>query len=245
MKALLLIENDRAAEIIKFYLKPLGFEAIRYRNPLKALDNLEEIDPDAVILSARDYPRHWKIIAANVRAERNKEECVLILLKGELFPFEEAAKAAHLGINGVVKDDLDDRHEQAQFQRLLKRYVTVDESRNSERIAPSAWDRLDFSFSHPHNLAPIVGRLETISSDGLSFLPDSPVLIADLAQGTLLDDCSLRAGDRILSLSCRVLRSDRALALSISSMEEEERAYFEEYLRSCPEREIRALLKKA
>jgi len=33
MKALLLIENDRAAEIIKFYLKPLGFEAVRYRNP--------------------------------------------------------------------------------------------------------------------------------------------------------------------------------------------------------------------
>ena len=183
MKALLLIENDRAAEIIKFYLKPLGFEAVRYRNPLKALDNLEEIEPDAVILSARDYPRHWKIIAANVRAERNKEECVLILLKGELFPFEEAAKAAHLGVNGVVKDDLDDRHEQAQFQRLLKRYVTVDESRGSERVAPSAWDRLDFSFSHPKHLTPIVGRLETISVEGLSFLPDSPVLVADLAQG--------------------------------------------------------------
>ena len=43
MKALLLIDNDRAADLARFYLRPLGFEPIRYRSPLKALDNLDEI----------------------------------------------------------------------------------------------------------------------------------------------------------------------------------------------------------
>lgn len=244
MKALLLIENDKTADIAKFYLKPLGFEAVRYRNPLKALDNLAEIEPDAIILSSRDYPRHWKIIAQTVRAEWSKEECVLVLLKGEFFPFEEAAKALHLGVNGVVREDLDDIHEQAHFQRLIKRYVNVHEARLSERLAPSPWDRLDFIFSHPQSLAPVVGKIETVSAGGLSFIPENPKAVADIEVGMTLEDASLRVGDRILSLDCAVVRSDRILGLSISSMTQEDRSFLEDYLRSCPEREIRALLKK-
>ncbi len=244
MKALLLIENDSVADIARFYLKPLGFEAVRYRNPLKALDNLAEIEPDAIILSARDYPRHWKVIAATVRAERSKEECVLILLKGEFFPFEEAAKASHLGINGVLRDDLDDRHEQTQFQRLLKRYVNIEDGRGDERVAPSPWDRLDFMFSHPKSLVPVVGRIETVSISGLSFMPESATICRDILAGSILEDCSVRVGDRILSLSCLVARSERVLGLAIHQMEKEEKAFYDEYLNTFSEREMKALLKK-
>jgi len=244
MKALLLIESDVAADIARFYLRPLGFESVRYRDPLKALDNLEEIDPDAVILSARDYPRHWKVLAASIRAERSKEDCVLILLKGERFPFEEAAKAAQLGVNGVVRDDLQDKHEQLQFQKLLKRYMDVEDSRSAERIAPSPWDRLEFMFSHPQNYAPVVGIIEEISEGGLSFLPESATLTADLVPDDLLEDCSLRAGDRILSMHCRVARAGKSLGLAIMEMDPEEKAYFTEYLKAFPEREMNARLKK-
>jgi len=242
MKALLLVDDDRVADIARFYLRPLGFEAIRYRDPVKAIDNLDEVSPDAVIVSARDYPRHWKTLASVIRSKRGKDECVILLLKGEFFPFEEAAKAAGLGVNGVVRDTLDDRKEQAQFQRLLKRYITVDDSRVADRIAPASWDRLDFMFSHPKTLAPVAGRLETVSATGFSFAPDLPGLVADLQPGSAIEDCSLRAGDRILSLSCRVARTDRVLGLTISSMAAEDRRYFESYLASGPEREMRALL---
>ncbi|MGO8694483.1 MAG: PilZ domain-containing protein [Rectinemataceae bacterium] len=244
MKALLLIENDRIADIARFYLRPLGFEAVRYRSPLKALDNLEEIEPNAIIVSARDFPRHWKILTQVARAKWGKDACVIVLLKGELFPFEEAAKAVHIGVNGVVRDNLDDRHEQTQFQHLLKRYVTVEESRSAERVAPSAWDRLDFMFAHPLSFSPVAGRLETVSLAGISFLPDIPALVADLEPGGRIEDCSLRVGDRILSLSCEVVRSDRVLGLSIAEMAVEDRAFLENYLASCPEREMRALLEQ-
>jgi hypothetical protein len=217
---------------------------LRYRNPVKAIDNLDAIEPDAVVISARDFPRHWKIVAQAIRAVRDKTECVIVLLKGELFPFEEAAKAAHLGINGVVKDDLDDRREQGHFQRLLKRYVTVEESRASDRIAPSPWDRLDFMFAHPKTLVPVGGRLETVSSSGLSFIPDSAALVADLEAGEEIDDCSMRVGDRILSLSCKIVRADRVLGLSISRIDEIDRKTLEDYLASCPEREMRAIMEK-
>jgi hypothetical protein len=244
MKALLIVENDRVADIVRFYLKPLGFEAVRYRNPVKALDNLDELEPDAVVMSACDFPRHWKILVQAVRSTKSKDACVIVLLKGAIFPFEEAAKAVFLGVNGVVRDDLDDKHEQANFQRLLKRYISVEESRIAERLSPSAWDRLDFMFAHPKTLVPVAGRLETVSAIGISFAPDSPSVVADLETGDTIDDCSLRVGDRILTLSCLIVRADRVLGLSISRIEDEERQYFENYLASCPEREMRALMSK-
>jgi hypothetical protein len=242
MKALLLIESDRIADIARFYLKPLGFEVIRYRNPVKAIDNIAEICPDALLISARDFPRHWKILAQMVRSEKAKDECVIVLLKGEAFPLEEAAKAAFLGINGVVKDDLDDKREQGRFQQLLKRYIVIDEDRAADRIMPSDWDRLDFIFAHPKSLAPISGRLEAISSTGFSFVPDSPALASDLATGDLIDDCSMRVGADIIDLSCTVAHSGRVLGLEILRIAEDDRSRLEEYLASCPEREIEAIL---
>jgi hypothetical protein len=244
MKALFLIESDRIADIARFYLRPLGFETIRYRNPIKAVDNLEEIDPDAIIISARDFPRHWKVIAGMVRNVKNKDQCVIVLLKGDAFSIDEAAKAAHLGINGVVKDDLDDRKEQSRFQQLLKRYIVVDEERASERIQPSPWDKLDFIFSHPRSLAPISGRLELISSTGLSFVPDSPALVADLFTGELIEDCSMRVGQDIVDLSCIVAHPGRVLGLEIHRIADDDKSRLDEYLSSCPEREIAAIMEK-
>ena len=242
MKALLVIESDRIADIARFYLRPLGFETLRYRNPVKAIDNLEEIEPDAIIVSARDFPRHWKVLAQAVRAEKPRDECVIVLLKGEVFPLEEAAKAAHIGVNGVVKDDLDDRREQGRFQSLLKRYMVLDEERMADRIQPSAWDRLDFMFAHPVSLSPISGKLEGISPTGLSFVPTLPVLAAELAAGDLIEDCSLRVGSDIIDLSCRLVHAGRVLGLAIESIADDDRSRLEDYLASCPEREMQAIL---
>ena len=242
MKALLLVESDHIADIARFYLRPLGFETIRYRNPVKTIDNLEEIAPDAIVVSARDFPRHWKVLAQAVRAEKDKDECVIILLKGDVFPLEEAAKAAHIGVNGVVKDNLDDRREQIRFQQLLKRYMVVDEDRSADRIMPSAWDRLDFMFAHPVSLSPISGKLEAVSPAGLSFVADIPALVSDLATGDLLEDCSMRVGPDIISLSCKVAHSGRVLGLEIDTMADDDRSRLEDYLASCPDRELQAIM---
>ncbi len=242
MKALLLIESDRIADIARFYLRPLGFETIRYRNPVKTIDNLEEIDPDAIIVSGRDFPRHWKVLAQAVRATKSKDQCVIVLLKGDSFPLEEAAKAVHIGVNGVVKDNLDDRREQGRFQQLLKRYMVIDEDRAVERILPSAWDKLDLMFAHPKSLSPISGKLEAVSLLGLSFVADIPALASDLETGDLIEDCSMRVGAEIVSLSCRVAHSGRVLGLEIDMMADDDRSRLEDYLESCPERELQAIM---
>ena len=245
MKALLVIADDSVAGLAGFYLKPLGLDIIRYRDPLKALDNLEEIEPDAIVMSARDFPRHWKSIVVNVRATRAKTACTVIILKGDWFPFEEAAKAAYLGVNGVVREDFGDRLELERFQQIIKRYVEVDDSRVSDRQAPGEWDRLDFMFSHPRSLAPISGRIETISSTGVSFIPDLPALAADLEPGTVIDDASLRVDRSIYACPCKVVRNGAVMAFSFGDMVPEEREALAGYLRARAEREMRGLLKRS
>lgn len=244
MKALLIVEDDAIADIIRFYLRPLGFDVLRYRNPLKALDNLEELEPDAILVSARDFPRHWKPLIQVARRSWAKERCVFILLKGDVFPFEEAAKAMHLGVNGVVKEDLGDRNELSRFQQILKRYVAIEDSRNSDRMTPAEWDRLDFLFNRPADGIPVAGRIETVSVSGLSFKPDQPALTEDLEPGTFVEDCSLRVGTDILSLACTLVRKNHVLAFAFTGLREEDRDRIVDYLESATKREIDSLLKK-
>lgn len=245
MKALLIIDDETTSQLVAFYLKPLGMDIIRYRDPLKALDNLEEIQPDAVIMSARDFPRHWKSIVVNIRGQTSKSSCVVVLMKGEFFPFEEAAKAAHLGVNGVIREDLGDEEERTRFQQLFKRYVQVDEARNTDRRPVAKWDRLDFVFSHPESLKPITGRVETISSSGLSLRPDHPALCNDLEPDTIIEGAGLRVDKAVISCDCRLVRRGAILAFAFSSMDEADRENLRRYLASTPERQMRHLMKQS
>ncbi|OHE60410.1 MAG: pilus assembly protein PilZ [Treponema sp. GWB1_62_6] len=237
MKALLVVGSDAAFRLLAFYLKPLGFELIRYRQPTKAMDNIDEVDPDAIIISAEDFPRHWKTLAQFVRCERTKDRTALVILKGNTFPYEEAAKAAHIGINGIVSENLDNREELDRLLAVLARYAPVDEGRIARRLRPADWDKLEFLFSRPDTGAIVTGKVEDISATGISFLPDRPVLLEGLESGLELSDCSLRAGDSILAPTCRVVRNARIVALAFTAFSDEERAVFNAYLAERPLRE--------
>lgn len=243
MKALIVVEDDAVADIVRFYLQPLGLDVIRYRDPLKALDNLDEIMPDAVVMSARDFPRHWKAIVVDLRAARPKSACAIVLLKGDFFPFEEAAKAAYLGVNGVIKEDLSDKSELDRFQQILRRYIEIDDSRVLDRHIPGPWDRLGFVFSHPVTLLPITGAIETISSLGLSFVPESSVMVTDLEPDTIIEDASLRVDATIVSIRCRLVRTGAVMAF-VFECGDSERSIISTYLAGRAEREMRALLNR-
>jgi len=240
MKALLLIEDDAKAREVEARLGPLGFSCVRYRNPLKALDNLEEIAPDTIVASALDFPRHWKIIADVVRAARSRNECLIILLRGEHFDAEEADKAAFLGVNGIVSENLAEPAEQARLLRLLRRYTVITDPRVDERLPAASWDRIAFLFSQPLTTRILGGRVLTISIGGLSLAFPETAVHPNLVRGALLEDCSLRIGDEILSPVCTIARRDSSLGLSFKDLGREDRSRLEKYLAGRLEREIHA-----
>jgi len=238
MKLLLVLGDDDTYKLITHYVKPLGFEFIRYTHVLKAMDSLDEVDPHAIIISARDFPRHWKIMARFVRDERAKEVCPFIVLKAEDFPVEEASKASFIGVSGLVTESLDDPTEISRLQGILSRYIPIDERRRSRRFYTEAWQRFGFVFTRPDNHILITGLIKDISSGGLSFLPDNSLLLSNISPKTKLGDCSLRTGDAILSPTCQITRMGRLISLMFFSFPEGEREVLSDYLEKLPLMEL-------
>ena len=234
MKLLLVLCEDDTYKLITHYVKPLGFEFIRYTHVLKAMDNIDEIDPHAIIISARDFPRHWKTMVNFVRTERPKDGFPFIVLKSDGFAVEEAAKASYLGVSGLVTETLENSSEISRLQGILSRYMPVDERRRSRRFQTESWQRFGFVFTLPDNQLLITGVVKDISSGGLSFLPDNSSLLKDMISDMELAECSLRAGNSILSPICRVTRMGRIISLMFFFFPGEEQNILNNYLESLP-----------
>lgn len=183
MKTLLILEDKDINTNLIAALKNLGMSIIHYRDPIKALDNLQEIDPDAVIISTVDYPRHWKPIATAIRAVKSRNSCIIILLKGQYFSYDEAAKAALLEVNGVVEANIPQELEIEQIIALYKRYFTLEQQKTS--IDPAV---VDFVFTHPATGNLIVGNILDVKNNSLIFMPDLPPLTETLTAGTKLEN---------------------------------------------------------
>ena len=78
MKALVISDDDKSLGVIDSILQTNGIDSINYKWLIKALDNVEEIRPDLIIINVLDYPRHWKTLAQFVRS--TFEDSIKILL---------------------------------------------------------------------------------------------------------------------------------------------------------------------
>jgi hypothetical protein len=245
MKVLLVVEKEITKKVLTVHLKPRGFEFIHYRNPLKAMDNIEEVDPDIVLFSAEDFPRHWKPFLKLLRESRSKEDTVFILLIGDEFPFEEAAKAVHLKVNGIIGEDLQDNRKMRNFEGLLSRYKLLKDKRTDSRYIPENYDEIEFVFTHPQSMKLIIGEIDDISTSGLSFAPDTPSLVEDIEPETEIPYCSLRVEEHIISLNCKVVRNHNSVvAFSFIDISSNDRQILDEYIKNKPDRELQQYKKK-
>jgi DNA-binding response OmpR family regulator len=243
MKLLLVLGSDDTYNHISSFVKPLGFELIRYSQILKAMDNVDEIDPSAIVISARDFPRHWKTMVQFVRNERSKEACPIIILKWDKFPVEEASKASFLGVSGIVTEALDNPEEVSRLQGILRRYMPIEEKRRTNRFHTEPWQHFGFVFARPSDNALVTGEVKNISIGGLSFLPDIPAMMKDLKLHTELKECSLRAGDSFFSPVCRIARTGRSVSMEFLSFTGKDQKTLTKYIESLPLLKLRNIEK--
>ncbi|HDQ14240.1 MAG TPA: PilZ domain-containing protein [Sediminispirochaeta sp.] len=229
MKTVLVIENEEIKNTLESHLIPLGFEFILYRNPVKAIDNIEEISPDLVFFCAEDFPRHWKTFLNLYRMEKSRDQGIFMLLTGDGFPEEEASKASTLEINGFLSVRMDEMDIQT-LQDILARYNLLPEGRGDRRY-PAAWMAdLDFAFTHPYNYKLISGDITDISLGGLSFLPDHPQLTADILEGEEISQASLNIEEELFSVDLRVVRNSKVIAVRFLDLPPQTHQCLKEYL---------------
>ena len=108
MKALIISDDINVINPLKAFIKNQAMEVITYKWLLKALDNIEEISPDVIFVSAVEYPRHWKTLTQYVRSGIGAEKVCIFLYNKDQFTEEEKDKISALGINGTLNDFSDE-----------------------------------------------------------------------------------------------------------------------------------------
>lgn len=114
MKALVISEDK---ELVKFYTDIFTenkIDVINYNWLLKAMDNVEEIKPDFIVVNSVEYPRHWKTLVQYVKSEIFIGPIFFVLQVNNNFSEDERKKAECLGINEIV----------SSFSEYFKKKIT-------------------------------------------------------------------------------------------------------------------------
>lgn len=229
MKLLLVLGSDDNYNTIRQNINSLGFEMIRYRHVLKAMDNIDEVDPSAIIISARDFPRHWKILVHFIRNEYSQDACPIIILKGENFSTEEISKAFFLGANGVVPDTLENHENFDCLKNVLGNFVPARKGQK-RRFYVEHWHRIGLLLADFSEKFLAAADVKTISANGLTFSPVQPMPEEMAALNKEYNECSLRIGDAILSPHCRITENGKTISLEFISFPGGEQAVLNRYL---------------
>ncbi|WP_296706400.1 hypothetical protein [Treponema sp. UBA7570] len=123
MKALLVADNQIAIDNISQVLETAGYDVIIYKWLLKALDNVEEIAPHLIIVSTKDYPRHWKTLTQYAQTVCTSYKPQVILYSEGGLEDEEAQKAKALNVRGIF--DSVDVKGLDEFRKILTKETDI------------------------------------------------------------------------------------------------------------------------
>lgn len=104
MKVMLISENEESLCKADDFLRQNHYDTIIYHQILKALDNIQEISPDYLVINVSNYPRHWKVMVQFIKNCGLRSSCKVILVIPEDFSEEELKKAEALGISGSLEN---------------------------------------------------------------------------------------------------------------------------------------------
>ncbi|MDR2659128.1 MAG: PilZ domain-containing protein [Spirochaetaceae bacterium] len=236
MKLLLVLGSSEVYKQIAEYVKELGAELVHYQHILKAMDNIDEISPDGVIVSATDFPRHWKTLISFIRASRPPEVCAAAVLYGQFFSDKERKKAKILRVNCLLNEARLDRRSLNQLRETLRPYISAVEWVTHLAVRPKDSKKLTMIITNPLTGALVPGKVIKISQDGVVFMPEHPRLTKNLALMTELPGCSLRAGSTILAPVCRVIRNEESVTLEFTLFKPHEKQKLRKFLSEEPDR---------
>ena len=211
--------QDKSKNLIKFF-KEESMNIIHYSSPIKALDNLREIAPDAVVIDTVDFPRHWKVITQYLRYDTSKNDVVVILIVNNMFSALEADKAVKAGVQGILNVDDPSENIVKGAQDILAKYKSVI-FKKGRGCSPShlSENECSFLFVEPTTCCIVTGKVKDINEDSLLFIPDSEV--ENLEVGTVLSNCSLKLDDAILTPTMRVVELGNYINLEFDVNEED------------------------
>jgi DNA-binding response OmpR family regulator len=211
-------------------------DVIHYDNPIKAMDNVEEIQPEIVLFSATDFPRHWKPFVMYLRNAYTRHEVIFVLLISDEFPSDEAAKAEHLDVNAVLDEDLTSVQTLERIRGIITRYHQNIDVRKNIRYLPGRDDDIECGFTNPYTFRFVYGTVVDISAGGLRFRPQDPEILQELDPDTVLTMSSLRLGEEMVPIRLRIIRIYESIACEFLDVSVDTEKLITDYIQRRTER---------
>ncbi len=209
MKALIIAEDDKTAAALKATIQEAGADIISYRWLLKALDNVEEIAPDVVVISTSEYPRHWKTFVQFTKSGIGGIVPKVILYNSRPMTDDEKSKARSLGVFGMI-NSLDENSLED-----LKNYVTG--KKGGDLGSGPLSGKFEFVFTNPKNKRLVTGVVRNFSDDRMEFSSDIGDFVKNLAAGDTIKNATLGENKIYKYVCARVLsNNDKRLELKIT-----------------------------
>ncbi len=118
MKILVISETSSVLQTYSDFFTENGFDTICYSWLLKALDNIDEIKPDAVVVNSIDYPRHWKTLVQYMHSMHERVSSIFVIVPQDIEE-DEQKKLDALKVT-CVHDDFNHTNEGDKILELLK-----------------------------------------------------------------------------------------------------------------------------
>lgn len=195
---------------------------------MKALDNLAEIKPDAIVIDTIDFPRHWKVITQYVRYSNSKDDVVVILIVNALFSAFEVDKAISIGVQGIINIDTPNEVVVNNAKDILAKYKSSTFKARRDFNEEFSSSDCSFLFVEPETECIVTGKVKDLHTDSLLFIPD--IKVDEIDKDDILKNCSLKIRNNILTPSCRVVEVNNYLNLEFVDLKEEEARVIEELL---------------
>lgn len=234
MKALIISDaNDIINEFTEYY-KSQNYDVIVYRWLMKALDNIEEIDPDLIFVNATEYPRHWKILSQYVKGiDKNPK---IVLFSSLPLSSEDREKAECLQIDSIVNstEDLeevctitdicqDSEENLPETENIIEQEQTDSKINQEDEQIEKVLEQptlpetkiCKFLFSNPENFVLITGKVESFNDSKLIFLPDNPEDTENLLVDTIIKKCTLKVENQINTVDVKVIKNDTEIEFLI------------------------------
>jgi hypothetical protein len=207
MKIMIVAEDrETVARLKSIFAFRGGGETFVYPLILKALDNLDEIAPDAVCLSARDFPRHWQLFLRYLSSPVVNPHPRVVLLTGPLFEEEDARDAQFLGVTHLIDEG-------ALAAGTFPDDFLPDEPRTLPEDS-GIFDPGECLFVDPLTGNLVTGTVEGRTGSSLRFRPDF-VPPGYFIPGSLISHASVKIGEELLSPQFQVAATDAALELRL------------------------------
>ncbi|MCR4953549.1 MAG: hypothetical protein K6A43_05685 [Treponema sp.] len=179
MKALIISDEENFIKKMDSFFQSHGADTIIYKWLLKALDNIEEIRPDVIVLSSSEYPRHWKTLVQFVKSGIGGDKVDIFLYEPNPVSDEDKEKIKLLGITGVFESL--DKESLKVICPIFGEFISRVGGATETEDVTVACDTL--IFTHPLSMAFVTGKVDSKDDNFIHFTADFDEQTKELKQG--------------------------------------------------------------